>query len=159
MKFNSESYKQFTILKKVQFQVPSDLKVLDRVLLQFNQIYDQIIPYQDWLQCQLAIAEGFTNAVRHAHKDLPQNTLIEIEIILKKSALTLSSQQIMEIRIWDWGNSFDLSGFIEKMSRDEQNWIRSGKGVAILTKIADKLEYFPTEDGRNCLLITKHFSS
>ena len=53
---------------KINIQVPSDLKALDQVLFQFNKIYQASIPQKDWLQCQLALVEGFTNAVRHAHQ-------------------------------------------------------------------------------------------
>jgi serine/threonine-protein kinase RsbW len=31
-------------------------------------------------QCILAVSEAFTNAVRHAHKNLPRETPIELEI-------------------------------------------------------------------------------
>lgn len=88
------------VLRSLKIEVPSDLKALDRVLLQFERIYQDFIPLRDWLQCRLALAEGFTNAVRHAHRHLPPDIPTAIEVLLKKTAI--------EIRIWDRDSAFDL---------------------------------------------------
>ncbi|MFM7791814.1 MAG: ATP-binding protein, partial [Microcystis panniformis] len=45
---------------KISFQVDSDLRSLDTVLKYFEQLEPAGIPKKDWLQCQLALAEGFT---------------------------------------------------------------------------------------------------
>ncbi|WP_013323552.1 ATP-binding protein [Gloeothece verrucosa] len=134
---------------KVSFKVKSDLKALDQVLSDFEQINQPWIPRKDWLQCQLALAEGFTNAVRHAHKGLSSNILIDIEITL--------TQQEIEIRIWDSGKPFDLEGFIEKNLTQDNRWSGHGQGLRILQQIADRLSYIRTEQNRNCLIITKQF--
>lgn len=139
------------VLRTFSIEVPSDLQALDRILFQFNQIYQDFIPYRDWLQCRLALAEGFTNAVRHAHKNLSQDVLIAIEIILKQNA--------MEIRIWDYGAAFDLQNFIAETSKKHHDWLNSGRGIPLLNKIADHLEYYRTEQQQNCLLIVKNFVS
>lgn len=139
-----------SFLKKIQFKVDSNLQALESVLSQFNQIYDDFIPNQDWLKCKLALAEGFTNAVRHAHKELSTEIQITIEAVLKPKTL--------EIYIWDWGDPFDLNEYIEEKSSNNNNWLGSGRGVAILTQIADRLEYCPIENKGNCLLIVKEFS-
>lgn len=128
----------------------SDLKVLDQILDNFDKIYQPWIPKKDWLQCQLALAEGFTNAVRHAHKDLSRQVPIEIEIILRQTG--------MEIRIWDYGNPFDLEGFMHKNLGQDNRWSGHGQGLPILQQIADRLSYTRTSDNRNCLLIVKQFS-
>ncbi len=147
--FKLEAPEQLKIPTKINIQVPSDLKVLDRVLLQFNKIYRDHIAQQDWLQCQLALVEGFTNAVRHAHKDVPSETPICIEV-------NLTTEQI-EIRIWDQGKYFDLQNFITTMSQQDNQWLGSGRGIAIMAKVADRLEYNRICDDRNCLLIIKKF--
>lgn len=139
-----------SVLKKIQFEVDSNLQGLESVLSQFNQIYDDFIPHQDWLKCKLALAEGFTNAVRHAHKELPIDTKITIEVVLKPAML--------EIYIWDVGNPFDLNQYIKDKSSENNNWLGSGRGVAILTQIADRLEYKRVQSKSNCLLIFKKFS-
>ena len=97
------------VLRSIKIEVESDLKALDEVLSQFNTIYHDSIPIRDWLQCRLALAEGFTNAVRHAHKNLPRNTPIRIEVLL--------NQTTMEIAIRDRGPAFDLHGFIAERTK------------------------------------------
>ena len=138
------------VLKKIKFKVDSNIQALEAVLSQFNQIYDDFIPHQTWLECKLALAEGFTNAVRHAHKQLPQETQITIEFVLKPTTL--------EIYIWDVGNPFNLNKYIQKQAKNSDNWLGSGRGIAILTQIADRLEYRYVEKKGNCLLIVKKFS-
>jgi serine/threonine-protein kinase RsbW len=138
------------VLKKIHIKAPSNLKALDEVLLQFNQICRNYLSYQIWLQCQLALAEGFTNAVRHAHRNLAEEFTIEIEAILAEDSL--------EIRIWDWGEGFDLQAFLNDLEKKKGSWLGNGRGIAILSKIADHLAYYPTADGRNCLLIVKQLS-
>lgn len=139
------------VLRSIEIEVPSDLKALDQVLVQFNEIYQNSIPLRDWLQCRLALAEGFTNAVRHAHKNLPPEIPIRIEVLLKETA--------MEIRIWDYGSAFDLHGFITENSQKHANWLASGRGIPILNKISNRLDYYRTEQQQNCLLIVKEFAN
>ena len=139
------------VLRSIKIEVPSDLQALNRVLLQFDRVYRDFIPLRDWLQCRLALAEGFTNAVRHAHRHLPPNIPIVIEVLLKKNAI--------EIKIWDRGAAFDLQGFISETSQKHQGWLASGRGIPLLNKICDRLEYYRTEQQQNCLLIVKQFTS
>ena len=141
-----KGYKQLKVLQQIQIEVTSNLNALDRILLQFEENYQGFISQQDWLQCRLAMAEGFTNAVRHAHKNLPEETVIRIEILLAKTSI--------EILIWDWGEAFDLHDFILKTSQKHHNWLNSGRGIPLLVKIADCLEYHRI-GSRNCLLIVK----
>jgi serine/threonine-protein kinase RsbW len=138
------------VIKQTRFQVSTDLNALDRVLLEFNQINQLWIPKKDWLQCQLALVEGFTNAVRHAHKNLPMEIPIEIEITL--------FEQNIEIRIWDCGPPFDLTGFIEQIQDNDGTKSGGGRGIPILYKIADSLVYVRLDDDRNCLILNKKFT-
>ena len=138
------------VLQSITIEVKSDLQELDRVLLEFDRIDRNSIPPRDWLQCRLALAEGFTNAVRHAHKDLSSDLLIKIEVLLRSSA--------MEIRIWDCGAAFDLHGFIAEMSKKHADWLASGRGIPILNKISHHLDYYRTEEQQNCLVIVKKFA-
>ncbi|MEM8777502.1 MAG: anti-sigma regulatory factor [Cyanobacteria bacterium P01_G01_bin.49] len=138
------------VFKEISFQVISDLKALDQVLSHFDQAKQSWISQKDWLQCQLALAEGFTNAVRHAHKDLPPDIYIEINI-----RLTLYS---LEVRIWDSGPSFNLQKFLQENQNQNHHLTGHGQGLPILQKIAAQLTYYRTDDERNCLLIVKNFS-
>ncbi len=143
--------KQLSVLKQISFKVKSDLKELDQILYHFDQLDQPWIPRQDWLQCQLALTEGFTNAVRHAHKNLSREIPIEIDILL--------NQESLEIRIWDYGQAFDLEGFLQKIVQRDNVLAGHGQGLPILEKISSKLSYHRTKDNRNCLLIIKKFFS
>lgn len=138
------------VIRRIKIEVPGDLKALEKVLLQFNQIYQDFIPTRDWLQCRLALAEGFTNAVRHAHKNVSADIPIRIEVLLKKT--------MMEIKIWDRGDAFDLQRFIAESASKQGDWQASGRGIAILNKVSHHLEYYRTEQAENCLLIVKNFT-
>lgn len=138
-------------LQKIKIEVPGDLQELDGLLLKFDRIHQNFIPCRDWLQCRLALAEGFTNAVRHAHKNIPKEIPIEIQVLLRHNS--------MEIRIWDYGSAFDLQGFISETAEKHSTWLSSGRGIPLLNKIADRLDYQRTEQQKNCLIILKKFGS
>jgi serine/threonine-protein kinase RsbW len=130
-------------------QFNSDLKALEQVLSWFDELHQPYIPKKVWLQCQLALAEGFTNAVRHAHKDLPTDASIDLEVTL--------CPQYLEMRIWDQGPPFDLEQWLQKQELKVDTNAGGGRGIAILQKIADKLTYVRTDDNHNCLLIMKRY--
>ena len=138
-------------LQTINIEVPGDLQELNGLLIKFNQIHQSFIPCRDWLQCRLALAEGFTNAVRHAHKNIPKEIPIEIQVRLRRNS--------MEIRIWDYGSAFDLKGFINKTAEKHHAWLGSGRGIPLLNKIADRLDYKRTEQQKNCLIVFKKFGS
>ena len=138
-------------LQTINIEVPGDLQELDGLLIKFNQIYRDFIPCRDWLQCRLALAEGFTNAVRHAHKNIPKEIPIEIQVLL--------SDDSMEIRIWDYGSAFDLRSFIIQTAEKHHSWLSSGRGIPLLNKIADRLDYHRTKEQKNCLIVFKKFGN
>ncbi|MGK7931876.1 MAG: ATP-binding protein [Microcystaceae cyanobacterium] len=140
-----------SLLKKCTFTVNSDLQCLDRVLETFEQLYQPWIIKKDWLQCQLALAEGFTNAVRHAHGHLSPDTPIKVELTLYFDKL--------EIRIWDRGAPFDLKDYLQKIALKLPQLQSHGQGLPILQKIATHLSYTRTDAQGNCLLIIKQFSA
>lgn len=135
--------------RRASLQVSSDLQENDKVLSWFEQLHQMPIPKTVWLQCELALAEGFTNAARHAHRALSRGTLIDIEV-------TMFSDHI-EIRIWDYGPSFDLAKWFQKHSDINNIWDDHGRGIKLMYAIADHISYTRTSDNRNCLLITKDY--
>jgi serine/threonine-protein kinase RsbW len=136
------------VSQKNHLQVKTDLNALSQVLSWFNQLNQAKVYEKIWLQCQLALAEGFTNAVRHAHKDQPPDMPIEIEVTLLTDGL--------EIRIWDYGAPFDLVQKSKMLPAKIDNDQEGGRGLKLMLQIADQLSYIRTPDHRNCLLITKH---
>ncbi|MGB3510964.1 MAG: anti-sigma regulatory factor [Microcoleaceae cyanobacterium] len=138
------------IFRKAQLRVISDLEENDKVLSWFEQLHQTPIPKTVWLQCELALAEGFTNAVRYAHRDFPPEKPIEIEV-------TMYSDHT-EIRVWDYGPEFDMAEwFKQKSGQPDDMFAPGGRGIKLMYAIADKISYQSTSDGRNCLFISKNY--
>jgi serine/threonine-protein kinase RsbW len=135
--------------EKFNLQVPSDIGVLDQVMSWFDSIQPSNIPIKVWLQSKLAIAEAFTNAVRHAHRNVEGKLMVDMEVAFTDTSL--------EIRIWDFGPVFDLASKIASLSNEVDQSSGGGRGLLILHKICDRLEYTRNPDQRNCLLMAKDF--
>lgn len=138
----------------ILFSVKSDLAHLGEVLSKFETIKKKDwIENKDWLECQLALAEGFTNAVRHAHFDKSSDTLIKIEFFWNTEEILL--------KIWDYGKPFDLDinavNKAQNLAREELGI--GGRGIEIMLKVADELRYEHFSDHRNCLVIRKKITS
>lgn len=138
------------VLKKADLQVNTGLSALDRVLSWFAQLYEQRIPTSVWIRCQLALAEGFTNAVRHAHEGKRPDLPVDIEVAV--------CTESVEIKIWDSGAAFDLEQKIKDMSEKIDPESPGGRGLKLMKDIADSLSYTRTADGRNCLSIVKNYT-
>ncbi len=136
-------------IHRASLQVNTDLNALTQVLAWFDQFNCPPISYQTWLQCQLALAEGFTNAVRHAHKGQPIDQLVEIEVSM--------FAERMEIRIWDHGAPFNLLEKLDSMPQEPDNDAEGGRGLKLMDRIADALSYTRSADNRNCLLLLKYY--
>lgn len=134
---------------QANIQVTTDIRELSEILIWFDQFNHPSIPRQIWLQCQLALAEAFTNAVRHAHKLKPIETPIEIEVRRFDSSI--------ELRVWDLGSAFNLNQLLNNLSQTVDLESESGRGLKLMKQIADKIDYSRTLDDRNCLLIIKKY--
>jgi serine/threonine-protein kinase RsbW len=97
------------------------------------------------LSPQLGISRGLTNAVRHAHRALPPETTVEIEVSLWVDRL--------EMRIWDHGKPFNPDAIAEPEPGTLQV---GGYGWFLLRRLADRVVYERSTDGRNFLLIVKY---
>jgi serine/threonine-protein kinase RsbW len=137
--------------KKFSRQFLTSNYELEKVFLWFDRLHEPSIPQKVWEQCQLAIAEGFTNAVRHAHHGLQSNTPIDIEVTLFFKSL--------EIRIWDQGPGFKLKENLQSLDEFSSYQREGGYGLKVLQNIADQLSYIPTKNNRNCLLIIKNYTN
>ncbi|TAF52911.1 MAG: ATP-binding protein [Oscillatoriales cyanobacterium] len=96
---------------------------------------------------KLAMVEGFTNTVRHAHQHLPSETEIEAEI-----ALWVTPQAArLTFRIWDCGAPFDPT----QLEEPEPGTLQlGGYGWFLLRRLCDRVTYDRGEDDRNCLTIS-----
>lgn len=131
-------------------QVKTDLNALVDVLSWFDQFKGPPLSDRDWQQCQLVLAEGFTNAVRHAHNGRPVALLIDIEAMIFVERI--------EIRLWDYGSPFNLAHQLEQLTASLDCDAEGGRGLRLMQKLTDGLSYTRTGQ-RNCLLIVKHYSS
>ncbi|MGJ3247159.1 MAG: ATP-binding protein [Elainellaceae cyanobacterium] len=129
--------------------VKSELTVLNYIQEWFRQFCLERGSRLTWLKNQLyplnlALAEGFTNAVRHAHHELPKDTQIDIDLALWDDRI--------EIRIWDHGKPFDPNAIEEPEPGTRR---LGGYGWFLLRRLADRVSYERSHDGRNCLVIVK----
>lgn len=144
-----EAMEQFPELQQGQLQSPSRLEALPAV--------------QDWLSrsvsglteeqlthLQLAIAEAFTNAVRHAHRDLDEQTPIELHVTQRGSQI--------DLEIWDHGQPFDLQSHLTETlhhyAHGDLLEEESGRGLLFIHRLVDSMIYRRVGD-RNCLLLSK----
>ncbi|MBD2519599.1 anti-sigma regulatory factor [Nostoc sp. FACHB-973] len=136
--------------KKIYLKVNTDLTASPEVLSWFEQINQPSLPDKKiWWQCQTLLIEGFTNIVEHAHKNLPIETPIEMEAV--------RLNEYIEIRIWSQGECFNLEEQLQQTSEFEDNDQERGRGLKIMSAIADKLSYERTVDNRYCLFISKYY--
>ncbi|MGB3137341.1 MAG: ATP-binding protein [Nodosilinea sp.] len=133
-----------------QIETHTDPKELKSVLTWFDQFQSSPIPHNVWLQCQLALIEGFTNAVRHAHAGLPMATPVHIEVAV--------SDRAIDIRIWDQGVGFDLALVLRNKITANNPDSEGGRGLKIMYLVADRLTYEPTPGQGNCLHLHKTFA-
>ncbi|WP_413173222.1 ATP-binding protein [Anabaena azotica] len=135
---------------KIYLQINTDINATNEILSWFEQINQPpLTNLQIWWELQTLLVEGFINIVEHAHKNLPKETPIELEVIRFKKNI--------EIRMWSSGKPFDLVKQLQETSELEDNQQERGRGLKIMSAIADKLSYEPTEDNRYCLFISKSY--
>lgn len=139
------------MLKNKRIHVNSDLNELSNVLEWFQGLNQASVSTEDWMQCQIALAEGFTNVVRHAHQSLPPQTVIEIDLNFHPNHV--------EIQIWDCGPPFSLMEQIDRSSQAITDNSTSGRGLMLLQKIANELVYRRVDETRNCLCLIKRRST
>lgn len=133
-----------------QIETQTDPTALKSVLAWFDQFQAAPIPHNVWLQCQLALIEGFTNAVRHAHAKMPRDTPVRIEAAV--------SDRAIDIRIWDQGPGFDLASVLRHKITANNPDSEGGRGLKIMYLVADRLTYEPSAVHGNCLHLHKAFA-
>lgn len=96
---------------------------------------------------RLALVEGYSNAVRHAHKEessLPIVVRLEIR------------QNMILLEIWDQGDGYDFSQYSAPAPQERRE---GGYGWMILSGLVDKVQYQTDHgNGSNCLRLETHFT-
>ena len=123
-------------VKTLSLQVNSDLNALTKVFEWFEQLEDLSLPSETWYGFQLALVEGFTNAVRHAHRHLPVETPIQLEVMVFHGRL--------EFRIWDCGIYFDLDAKIREFMVEDKKPCLSLDGFTDVSLSPSKQKNFVT---------------
>ncbi|MBE9256979.1 MULTISPECIES: anti-sigma regulatory factor [Aphanizomenonaceae] len=129
---------------KSELHVPSDLSFIN-IAEQwlFGCLQLQLGESVDWIKqsgrLRLVLTEGYSNAVRHAHKNKPGLTIL-LRLELKDRDLS--------IEIWDYGEGFDLSTYFPPNPTEKQE---GGYGWLIMNRLMDKVEYQLQVNGANCL--------
>ncbi len=138
------------LIAQSNLQVKTTLDSLEEVLSWFEEITSTVLPLDIFHECQIVLTEGFTNVVRHAHRTLPTTTVIELDVKIFSFWI--------EIRIWDWGEPFDLERALECMSEMHADPLEheGGRGLIFMSKLTDELYYTRLDDQRNCLVMKKY---
>ncbi|MEL6440695.1 MAG: ATP-binding protein [Cyanobacteria bacterium J06621_8] len=136
--------------KQYHLQVKTELEALKEVLQWFESLVFPLVPQKIGWQCEVALVEAFTNAVRHAHQDLPETTPIDLEVELLPNFL--------EMRIWDQGQPFDIQAKLRKGEKEVGSLEKEGgRGLQFIKKLTDELQYRNLPNHRNCLVMRKHY--
>lgn len=147
------------MLQHYRIRVNSDIYTLAELQEWFQQ-FQNLLPKTFWMQCNLVLVEVFTNVVSYAHEGLSEDTPIDIEVNIDQV------EKFLELKIWDYGQPFDLQAEIERLSKkakqnkDFENIDdipTGGRGLIIAKTIADQIRY-DNVDGRNCFVMTKSFT-
>lgn len=140
------------LLVRSHLQVSTDLLFLEEVLEWFDRITTPFLAPDLNYECKIAITEGFTNVVRHAHQELSQQTPIDIQVEIYS--------QLIEIKLWDFGKYFDLQKTLHLILNEKIEPLEKeeGRGLILMSKLTDELIYCRLDNSRNCLIMRKHFS-
>ena len=137
------------LLAHSKFQVNTSLMALEEVLHRFEELTSPFLSSELLYKCQIALTEGFTNVVRHAHQGLPETTPVELEVKV--------FSHLIEMRIWDWGQPFDFQKTLESAQKMHVDPLEheGGRGLIFMSKLTDELSYIRQENGQNCLIMKK----
>lgn len=147
-------------MHQASLQVDTNLETMPQVLAWFEQFHQFARTPDLWMQAKVALVEGFTNAVRHAHENLPAQTPIDLNVKILPHGL--------EIAIWDQGPAFDLEALLECVGREHGDPLARDAhwGAVLLKKLRDQHDWqihylCPASplNARNCLLIQKEFKT
>ena len=139
-------------LDSFQLQVQTEPEDIIKVLTWFEALKQSFIPTGAWLECQTVLGEAFDNVVCHAHKTMPKETPIQLKVEIFNNS--------MIIKIWDYGSGFDLEKYCQqKEQQPVDRYAENGRGIEIISEVADYFSYTRQSDKRNCLVILKSFES
>lgn len=134
-----------------QITLQSDLTCLACLQTWFEEFCDRHAILVRWDDTQryrfkLAMVEGFTNTVRHAHEHLPAETAIEAELALEAAG----DRCDLTFNLWDRGEPFDPT----QLDEPEPGTLQlGGYGWFLLRRLCDRVTYSRCSDERNRLTV------
>ncbi len=134
-------------------QVPTDLNALEEILRWFEAVTCPRLPKESLEKCKIVLTEAFTNAVRHAHRQLSRTTPIDMEVMILPDSI--------EMRVWDFGDPFDLEAtliYVDQLHKQDPLKYEGQRGLLFMSKLTDELSYQRTPDQRNCLIMKKQIT-
>ncbi len=141
-------------LKQFHLTVETDLSALKEILFWFEENCREILSETIFFQMEITLIEGFTNTVKYAHLNFPLNTPIELLVSI--------FDDLIEIKIWDYGSSFDLNFQLQ----EELNNIsikrlieqENHRGLLLMNSLTDELYYIRESEEKNCLIMRKNLT-
>ena len=143
------------LLRQFYLSMESDLSGLQKIIPWFEYNCGELLSQTVFLSMQIILIEGFTNAVKYAHLNLPTETPIEVFVDI--------FENLIEIRIWDYGLTFDLEKQLQleiQMNTEDSLKRESHRGLLLMDSLTDQLTYVRENEAKNCLImrrkITRH---
>jgi serine/threonine-protein kinase RsbW len=147
-------------IQQSHLRVKTDLNEITQVLEWFGKFDNLCVIDRVLMYAKIALAEGFTNAVRHAHQHRHPDTPIDIYAFV--------FPHYLEVCIWDEGEAFDLANLMDTVEQQYPNLLEHEEhwGGTIFKKLSTdygwKIHYrCPAAPGsdRNCLTLQIPFYS
>lgn len=130
-------------LYQAELTTQSRSSAISEVLTWLKSINPRPISAKVWLECQTALVEGFDNVIRHAHKNLPTETPILIQLSIYNEAI--------KIKIWDQGEPYNLETVLKQTPEQVDVTAEHGRGLLLMRRLTNYLAYSRSPDNRNCL--------
>ncbi|MGL5032820.1 MAG: ATP-binding protein, partial [Microcystaceae cyanobacterium] len=127
----------------------SQTSAVNEVLDWLEQVRPGFVALRPWFECQTALIEGLDNVIQHAHPHLSPETAIALELRVYPQGI--------EMKIWDYGEPFDLLNYLEQVPEKQAESAERGRGFILMRRILDYITYTRTDDGRNQLRMIKVF--
>ncbi len=137
--------------------LPTDLEAIKALVDWFEQFNRPPLTPRLWIEAKLALLEGFTNVVRHAHQPLSPETPVDIQVNLLP--------HLLEINLWDYGQPYDFAAALRRLDAltldpnfnplERQTQWGSIMLLNLQKTFGWTVQYRRGSDERNCLHIQK----
>lgn len=119
---------------KMSLKLPSRLELIPEFILKILQGLKKEIQLTDEqvFQIRLVLEESLTNAIKHGNEH-NQNLTVDVAVAMEDSRLM--------IEVKDQGKGFDYNN-IPDPTQKEKLFLTSGRGVFLIKKIMDEVNFF-----------------